>query len=216
MAVVVARDASIARDALDLITVDDEPLVPVLDPHVAARDTAPVIHPALGTNVAMRLHQRASDVDGAFAQAARRVRQRYSVPRLVPAPLATRGVLAQYQAPADLRTVWNTTQAPHRVQQFFTPLLQRPEPTRRVLAPDVGGRCGVQDCVLPDDVLIPSLAMRLRRPVTWSAGRRDNMLAYPGRGHPLDIAAAGQRDGVVRGIRVDIVADLGCDLQKLA
>jgi carbon-monoxide dehydrogenase large subunit len=67
----------------------------------------------------------------------------------------------------------------------------------------------VKDCLFPEDVLIPYLAMRLRRPVKWSEGRRDNMLAYHGRGHTLDIEAAVQRDGVVRGIRVDIVADIG-------
>src|SRR5262249_45798928 len=79
IAVVVAHNPYIARDAVELITVDYEPLVPVLDPDAAARDEAPVIHEAMGTNVAMRVRQRAGDVDGAFTQAARVVRQRYVV-----------------------------------------------------------------------------------------------------------------------------------------
>jgi carbon-monoxide dehydrogenase large subunit len=209
MVVVVAHDASIARDAVDLISVDYEPLVPILDPHDAASDTAPVIHEAMGTNVAMRLRQRAGDLEGAFAQADRIVRQRYVVPRIAPAPLETRGVLAQYQPQEDLLTVWNATQAPHRVKHFLTELLQRPEATVRVIAPDVGGSFGVKDCLFPEDVLIPYLALRLRRPVKWIEGRRDNMLAYHGRGHTLDIEAAVQCDGVLLGIRVDIVADIG-------
>jgi len=209
MVVVVAHDASIARDAVDLISVDYEPLVPILDPHDAASDTAPVIHEAMGTNVAMRLRQRAGDLEGAFAQADRIVRQRYVVPRIAPAPLETRGVLAQYQAHEDLLTVWNATQAPHRVRHFLTQLLRRPESTVRVIAPDVGGSFGVKDCLFPEDVLIPYLALRLRRPVKWIEGRRDNMLAYHGRGQTLDIEAAVRRDGVLLGIRVDIVADIG-------
>ena len=94
IAVVVAHDPYVARDAIELIRVDYEPLVPVLDPDAAARDEAPVIHAAMGTNVAMRLRQRAGDLDAALAQADHVVRQRYVVQRLVPAPLEMRGVLA--------------------------------------------------------------------------------------------------------------------------
>ena len=209
IAVVVAHDPYVARDAIALITVDYEPLVPVLDAEAAARDDAPIIHEALGTNVAMRLRQRAGDLDGAFAQADRVVRQRYVVQRIVPAPLETRGVLAQYQPQGDLLTVWNATQAPHRVKHFLVHLLQRPEQTVRVIAPDVGGSFGVKDCLFPEDVLIPYLAMRLRRPVKWIEERRENMLAYHGRGHSLDIEAAVRRDGVLLGIRVSVVADIG-------
>ncbi len=209
IAVVVAHDLYIARDALELITVDYEPLVPVLDPDAAARDEAPVIHAAMGTNVAMRLRQRAGDLEGALAQADHVVRQRYVVQRIVPAPLETRGVLAQYQPEEDLLTVWNATQAPHRVKHFLVHLLQRPEQTVRVIAPDVGGSFGVKDCLFPEDVLIPYLAIRLRRPVKWIEERRENMLAYHGRGHSLDIEAAVRRDGVLLGIRVYVVADIG-------
>jgi aerobic carbon-monoxide dehydrogenase large subunit len=209
MAVVVAHDPYIARDAMELITVDYEPLVPVLDADAAARDEAPVIHAAMGTNVAMRLRQRAGDLEGAWAQADHVIRQRYVVQRVVPAPLETRGVLAQYQSQADLLTVWNATQAPHRVKHFLVHLLQRPAQTVRVIAPDVGGSFGVKDCLFPEDVLIPYLAMRLGRPVKWIEERRENMLAYHGRGHSLDIEAAVRRDGVLLGIRVYVVADIG-------
>src|SRR5215470_9571835 len=209
IAMVVAHDPYIARDAVELISVDYEPLVPVLDPDAAARDEAPVIHAAMGTNVAMRLRQRAGDLEGALAQADHVVRQRYVVQRIVPAPLETRSVLAQYQPQEDLLTVWNATQAPHRVKHFLTHLLQRPESTVRVIAPDVGGSFGVKDCLFPEDVLIPYLAMRLGHPVKWIEERRENMLAYHGRGHSLDIEAAVRRDGVLLGIRVRVVADIG-------
>jgi carbon-monoxide dehydrogenase large subunit len=209
IAVVVAHDPYVASDAVELITVDYEPLVPVLDADTAAQDEAPVIHAAMGTNVAMRLRQRAGDVEGAWAQADHVIRQRYVVQRVVPAPLETRGVLAQYQPQEDLLTVWNATQAPHRVQHFLAHLLQRPVQTVRVIAPDVGGSFGVKDCLFPEDVLIPYLAIRLRRPVKWIEGRREHMLAYHGRGHTLEIEAAVRHDGVLLGIRVDVVADIG-------
>ena len=118
IAMVVAADPYVASDAVELLTVDYEPCAPVLDPIEAARHGAPVIHQTLGTNVAMRLQQQAGDLEGALAQADHVVRQRYVVQRVVPAPLETRGVLAQYQPQEDLLTVWNATQAPHRLKHF--------------------------------------------------------------------------------------------------
>jgi carbon-monoxide dehydrogenase large subunit len=209
VAVVVAQDTSIARDAVECVAVDYEPLSPLLDPHAAVQEDAPTIHPALGTNVAMRVRQRAGDVEAAFAQADHVIRQRYVVPRLAPAPLETRGVMAHYQPEENLLTVWNSTQAAQRVKHYLSRLLNRPQEALRVIAPDVGGSFGVKDCIFPEDVLIPHLALRLGKPVKWVEERRENMLAYHGRGMSLDIEAAVRGDGVLLGMRVRVVADIG-------
>jgi carbon-monoxide dehydrogenase large subunit len=209
VAVVVAGDLSVAKDGVELLGVDYEPLAPVLDPHEAMRDDAPIIQEALGTNMALRVRQRAGDLDEAFARADHVIRQRYLVPRLAPVPLETRGVMAHYQPEEELLTVWNSTQAAQRVRHYLSRLLSRPEHTLRVIAPDVGGSFGVKDCIFPEDVLVPYLAFRLGQPVKWVEERRENMLAYHGRGIGLDIEAAVRRDGVVLGMRAHIVADIG-------
>jgi carbon-monoxide dehydrogenase large subunit len=209
LAVVVAQDPSAAKDALERITVDYDPLTPILDPFEAVREDAPVIHHTLGTNVAMQVRHRAGDVDDAFARADHVIRQRYVVPRLTPAPLETRGVVAHYQPQEKRLTVWNSTQAAHRVKGYLSRLLHCPEEMLRVIAPDVGGSFGVKDCLFPEDVLVPYLTLRLGQPVKWTEERRENMLAYHGRGMSLDIEAAVRHDGVILGMRVDIVADLG-------
>ena len=209
VAVVVARDPAVARDAVECIAIDYEPLSPILEPDAAVHSQAPVIHEALGTNMAMRVHQRAGDVEAAFAQADQVIRQRYVVPRLAPAPLETRGVVAHYQPEANLLTVWNSTQAAQRVKHYLSLLLNRPEEGLRVIAPDVGGSFGVKDCIFPEDVLIPYLALHLGKPVKWVEERREDMLAYHGRGMSLDIEAAVRGDGVLLGMRVRVVADIG-------
>jgi carbon-monoxide dehydrogenase large subunit len=209
VAMVVANNPSIARDAIDLMRVEYDPLAPVLDPLEAAREEAPVIHALLGTNVALQLRQRAGDLEGAFARADHIIRQRYVVPRVAPTPLETRGVMAQYQPQEHLLTVWNSTQAAQRVKRSLAHLLTWPADSLRVIAPDVGGSFGVKDCLFPEDVLVPYLALRLRRPIRWIEERREHMLAYHGRGHSLDVEAAVRRDGVFLGLRVRVVADLG-------
>jgi carbon-monoxide dehydrogenase large subunit len=209
VAVMVAQHPYAADDALDRIAVDYEPLSATLDPLEAMRDGVSVIHAALGTNVAMRVRQHAGDLDGAFARADHVIRQRYLVPRLAPAPLETRGVMASYQPQEGLLTVWNSTQAAHRLKHYLSHMLNWPEGALRVVAPDVGGSFGVKDCIFPEDVLVPYLALRLGQPVKWVEDRRENMLAYHGRGMSLDVEVAVRSDGRLLGLRAHIIADLG-------
>jgi carbon-monoxide dehydrogenase large subunit len=123
--------------------------------------------------------------------------------------LETRGVIGDYDPAEDFLTVWDSTQAPHQVKRYLAQMLERPEETIRVVAPDVGGSFGIKDCLLPDDALIPYLSLRLERPVKWIEDRQENLLTYHGRGMSLDVEAAVKSDGTFLGIRVKIVADLG-------
>ncbi|MBI3326526.1 MAG: xanthine dehydrogenase family protein, partial [Nitrospinae bacterium] len=211
VAVVVARDRYVARDAVDRIQVDYEPLRPMLDPLEAAREDSSPIHEHLGTNIALRIHhdRQGHDLDRAFAQADRIIQQRYDVQRLAPVPLETRGLVADYQPQEDLLTIWASTQSPHRVRRQIAHLLNRPESCVRVIAPDVGGGFGEKGGAFPEDVAIAYLAVVLGQPIKWVADRQENMLGFHGRGHSVDVEAAVKNDGSMLGIRLRIVADAG-------
>ena len=211
VAVVAARDRYVARDAVDLIQVEYEPLRPILDPLEAAQAESLPIHAQLRTNIALRIrHDRQADaLDAAFAQADRIIRQRYDVQRLAPVPLETRGLVAWYQPQEDLLTVWASTQGPHRVRRQLARLLNRPESGVRVIAPDVGGGFGEKGGAFPEDVAIAYLAVALGQPIQWVADRQENMLGFHGRGHLVDVEAAVKDDGTLLGIRLRIVADAG-------
>ncbi|MCH7714143.1 MAG: xanthine dehydrogenase family protein molybdopterin-binding subunit [Chloroflexi bacterium] len=206
---VVAEDRYLAQEALESITVDYQPLPPVIDPDEAVSATSPVIHPELGSNVAIRARQGGGDVEAAFARADHVIRQKYDSQRVVPAPLETRGIIADYQAQSNSLTVWNSTQAPHRVRDYLAETLDRPADTIRVVAPDVGGSFGMKDCIYSEDVLVPYLSVMLERPIKWVETRQENMLAYHGRGQTLDMEMAFQKDGTILGMRVRIIADTG-------
>ncbi|MCZ6875974.1 MAG: xanthine dehydrogenase family protein molybdopterin-binding subunit, partial [bacterium] len=209
IAILVAKDPYVARDGLDLISVDYEPLPPVIDPLAALDPEAPIVHQAWDSNVAMRLRQQGGDLEAAFAQADHIIRQHYQIPRVAPSPVEGRGVLAHYQPQSDQLTVWDSTQAPHRVRTYLARLLNRAETTIRVIVPEVGGSFGVKDCLFPEDFLIPYLALRLEKPIKWSETRQENLLTYHGRGQSAEVEIAVRRDGVILGIRAHIVADLG-------
>jgi carbon-monoxide dehydrogenase large subunit len=209
VAIVVAQDLSLAQDAREVIQVDYVPLPPVIDPLEAMHADTPIVHQELGTNIALRTRNAGGDIAAALAQAAHVVRQRYQVQRLAPAPLETRGIVAHYQPQDDVLTVWDSTQHPHAIRDHLARVLHRSESRVRVVAPDVGGGFGEKGGLYPEEMAIPALAIRLGRPVKWVEERRENLLAFHGRGHTVDVEAAVQRDGTLLGLRVQIVADLG-------
>ena len=209
VAVVVAKNPYLARDGAELVAVDYEPLTPVVNPVDAANEDVPVIHPHLGTNVAMRSVQEGGDIEKAFAQAAHIVRQKYQIPRLAPSSMETRGVIGNYDASSDLLTVWDSTQAPNQIKKYLAQMLGRLEESIRVVAPDVGGSFGIKDCLFSEDVLMPFLALRLQKPVKWIEDRQENLITYHGRGMSLDAEVAVDKNGVILGIRASILADIG-------
>ena len=209
VAVVIAEDPYSAADALEQILVDYETLPAVIDPDQATEEAAIVVHSDLGSNVSLRTLNAGGDLNAAFSQAKHVVRQTYQVQRLAPAPMEPRGLVADYQPEDDLLTVWDSTQHPHEVREHLVHLLGRTESGIRVVAPDVGGGFGEKGCLFPEEVLVPYLAIVLGRPIKWMESRQENMTAFHGRGHSVEVEAAVKSDGTILGIKVDIVADLG-------
>ena len=209
VAVVVAADLHQAREALELIQVDYDALPAVIDPLEAIGEDAPVIHQQMDTNVAMRVVHTGGDLEGAFAQADHVVRQQYHVQRLAPAPMETRGLVADYQQQDDLLTIWDSTQHPHAIKERLAQRLNRPESKLRVIAPDVGGGFGEKGSLFPEEVAVAYLAILLGRPIKWVEDREENMLAFHGRGHSVDMEVAVKSDGAILGMKVSIVSDLG-------
>ena len=209
VAIVLAENIYTAEDAVELVAIDYEILPAVIDPREAATDGAPVIHEQFGSNIVLRTVNAGGDLDGAFAGADCVITQRFDVQRVAPAPMEPRGLLAEYDADGDLLTVWDSTQHPHEIREHLARLLARPLESVRVACPDVGGGFGEKGCFFPEELAIPYLAMKLRRPIKWVESRQENMLCFHGRGHSIDMEAAAQSDGTLLGIRVKVTADLG-------
>jgi carbon-monoxide dehydrogenase large subunit len=90
-----------------------------------------------------------------------------------------------------------------------TPMECRGVIARYELAPDVGGGFGQKVEIWPEEAACGYLAMMLEQPIKWIETRRENMLAYHGRGYCGDVAAAVKRDGRILGMRFRLLADLG-------
>jgi carbon-monoxide dehydrogenase large subunit len=79
-----------------------------------------------------------------------------------------------------------------------------------VIAPEVGGGFGAKLSVYPEELLVPWAAMRVGRPVKWIEDRSENLQATThGRDQVHDAELAVNADGMLRGLRVALTADLG-------
>ena len=144
VAVVVATDRYIARDAADLVEVDYEELQAVADPEKSIAEGAPAVHPEWPDNVAFTFHQEGGDTEQAFRDADVVVRQRITSQRLIPTAMETRGVLAEWRAGEKTLTLHSSTQIPHLLRTLVAGILGMPENLLRVITPEVGGGFGIQ------------------------------------------------------------------------
>jgi carbon-monoxide dehydrogenase large subunit len=177
VAAVVAEDVYEATDAAETVEVDYVPLAPVVDIEAATRPGSPLVHPEVPDNLAMHLVQRCGDAATALRGAPHVLRERFRITRGGGQPIETRGVIAEVDEAAGELRVWSSTQEPHTVRATIAAVLDRPDRTIRVIAPDTGGGFGAKLNVYPEEVLVPWLALRLRRPVKWVETRREHLLS---------------------------------------
>src|SRR5260370_1879930 len=216
VAVVVATDRYIARGAADLVEVDYEPLQTVTDTVKAIAPGAPPVHPEWPDNTAFNYHQEGGDVDKAFAEADVVVKQRITSQRLIPAPMETRGVVAEWLAGDRALTLHSSTQIPHLLRSLIAMMLGLEENRLRVVTPEVGGAFGCKLNVYAEEALMGFVAMKIGKPVKWIESRRENFTCtIHGRGHVDYYEVAAKRDGTILGIKLKLIQDVGAYHQLL-
>lgn len=210
VAVVAAADAYAARDALELVAVDYEPLPAVIDLERALDADAPLVHEDLGTNLCVEGSRSVGDPAAAFAAADGVISLRLVEPRLAPNPLEPRAVTAAYDRGVGELTLWLSTQAPHTERRAVAGVLGLAESRVRVLSRDVGGGFGAKIDTYPETIIAAALAMRLNRPVQWVEERQEEFTStIHGRGEIQYVEAAYRKDGVLLALRTRYYTDLG-------
>ena len=210
VAAVVADDRYTAEDALELIAVEYEPLPAVTDPEAAMTVGSPLVHEEAGTGVLLARSFSQGDVDAAFRGAAVVVGDRFRFHRHAGVAIENRACLAQYQAGTGVLTLWSSTQVPGILRDALADLLGVPAHRLRVVAPDVGGGFGVKSALYPEEITVCALARSLGRPVKWVGDRREDLLtSTQAWDEVIDAELAVAADGIIRGLRARVVADIG-------
>jgi aerobic carbon-monoxide dehydrogenase large subunit len=209
VACVVARNRYEAADAAAAIDVDYEPLPPVLDMRAALADDSPKVHAAGNKSFEWSLVN--GDVDAAFRDAPVVIERNYRQQRLIPTAMEPRAVVC---APSGNEfTIWSATQIPHIVRTMLALVTGISEQELRVIAPDVGGGFGSKLQVTAEEVLTLLAARKLHKPVKWTESRSEgNLTIHHGRDQWQRIRIAAERDGKLRGMSADLLADMGAYL----
>jgi carbon-monoxide dehydrogenase large subunit len=216
VAVVVATDRYLARDAADLVEVDYDVLPAVADPEKALAPGAPPVHPEWPDNVAFTFHQEGGNVEQAFRDADVIVKQRITSQRLIPTAMETRGVIAEWRAGERAMTMYSSTQIPHLLRTMVAGILGMPENLLRVITPEVGGGFGSKLNVYAEEALMCFIAKRIGKPVKWVESRRENFTCtIHGRGHVDYFELAAKRDGTMLGMKLKLIQDIGSYHQLL-
>jgi carbon-monoxide dehydrogenase large subunit len=149
-------------------------------------------------------------VTEAFASAASIVEVEIEQPLLAPMPLEPRATLAEWDAEKGSLLVWTSSQSPHRLRANLAGSLRLDPSFIHVVAADVGGAFGGKASIYPEDVVTAWAAMRLARPVKWSASRSEEFLsASYGRGASLQGELAVDNSGKLVGLRASVAFPLG-------
>jgi carbon-monoxide dehydrogenase large subunit len=209
VAAVAAETPEAAKDALDLIVVDYEPLPAAVGVVAAAGEGAPLVWPAASGNIAARMrHGDAAASDAAFAKAAHVVKLDLVNQRLAAAPMEPRAALVE---PKDGRlTARLSTQMPSSARDSLAGALGLDPKAIRVVADDVGGGFGMKTGIYPEDIVVAYAAHKLQRPVRWAAERSEEFLAAS---HGRDVVSHAEMaldaEGKVLAYRVRSLADVG-------
>jgi carbon-monoxide dehydrogenase large subunit len=212
VAMVVAEDRYIARDALDLIDVDYDPLPVVVDAKKATEPGAPQIHENAPNNIVMEWEcGDKAKADAAIGSAQVVVKEQIINQRLIPTPMEPRGSIARYDEATGEFTLWATTQAPHVHRLLITAFVFGiPETKLRIIAPNIGGGFGQKIFTYPDMLFTMWAARKIGRPVKYMEDRSENYKSSThGRDHVTDAEIAGTRDGMITGLRITTYANMG-------
>ena len=219
VAAVIAEDRAAALDAAEAVDVDYEVLPAVADLAAAVAPGAPLVHDRFGSNLVFEIEKGdKAKTEAALAAAAQVVELELVNQRLAGSPLEPRAYLCDYDAAADLTTLYATTQMPHYLRRWLAIYtLHIPEHRIRVVAPDVGGGFGLKGNFPVEVSTVVWAARRLGRPVKWTATRSESLISDPqARDHVSRARMGFDRDGRIVALQIDTLAALGGYLSNFA
>ena len=175
IAAVAAIDRDTAREALELIEVDYEPLEVVFDARQALAEGAPQIHPLYPGNLNAEVHQEFGDV-----AAARKLARVIKTGRLESemqdaAFLEPQAAIASFDLHGRLELI-TSTQSVHYIQRAVAMVLGLTMDRVRVIKPYVGGGFGPKAGPASHELIACLLARQTGRPVKLVFDREEVFL----------------------------------------
>ncbi|MBV8192692.1 MAG: xanthine dehydrogenase family protein molybdopterin-binding subunit [Alphaproteobacteria bacterium] len=219
VAMIAAETLDQARDAMEALEVEYEPLPAVVTAGQALAPDAPLIHDDVAGNLMCRWTRGdAAATDAAFARAAHVASLGIRSPRQIVHYMETRAAWSAYDAAQDLVTVTLSSQGvqiPHRL--MCERVLNVPKDKLRLVTEDVGGGFGPKYPISAEAALIAWATRKLGRGLRWSCERGELAVADS---HARDLVAKAElaldAEGKFLGLRVRAQANFGAYVSMFA
>ncbi|MDA8043946.1 MAG: xanthine dehydrogenase family protein molybdopterin-binding subunit [Actinomycetota bacterium] len=209
-AMVVARSRAEAEDAVELIELDVESLVPVAD-YTTALLSDERVHPQLEDNRAGGMVQPLDDELRTLLESAPySATDTFVQNRYLAVPMETRGIVAWWDPGRMSFDIWVSTQSPHDVRTVTARVTGVSENQVRVQMGDVGGGFGQKAYLARDEQIVILASYHLGCPVKWIEDRRENLVAATSsRAERATVSIAADQLGNILGVRVDHIDEVG-------
>lgn len=210
VAAVAAVDEEVAEKALDLITVDYEPLLPVFDPLEALKDGAPVIHEHAPNNISSEVLIEFGDVEKGLKDSRFVLEETFETDGLSHCQIEPYTSLASFDRISKKLMMWMPHQSPFTRQKGLSNTLKMPVGDIRVLKSYIGGAFGGRSEVSPADFCAALLSIKSGRPVKIAYSREETF-AMTRQKHPwlVTVKMGANRDGDLMAAKIRVIADGG-------
>src|SRR4051812_13277154 len=207
LGMVAAVDRRTAERAGALIDVEYEVLSPVFSAADALDAAAPLVHEALGSNLALEDSLEWGDVEQGLAQADRIFDARFSSGNLFQHPMEPAGSCIA-SVVGDTAALWLTTEKPYGIAAQIAPLLHIKPENVRVRVPYVGGGFGAKQ-LIPPMLAATALSRRVGRPVKYVASAEESFRANARHAMVYSARVGVRADGTLVALAVDLDLDTG-------
>jgi carbon-monoxide dehydrogenase large subunit len=198
-----------AEDLADQVGVELDELPAVVDCVEAMKPNSARLFDAWPDNAFITSTVTEGDA-GFISSAPIRLRRQLKMNRQATVSLECRGILAYWDHRNDELVVHLSTQGGHVIRLGLSQALGLPENKLRIIAPDVGGGFGGKNRLMPEDIAVAAIAMKVGHPVRWIEDRREHLIAsIHAREHFYDLTISADRDGTLLGVEGDVYIDAG-------
>lgn len=210
VAAVAAVDEDAAFDALGLIEIEYEPLLPIGSIEEAIANPLPRIHDYGDQgNFHKLVSMEFGDTEEGFTRADRIYEDLFFYEGNTHLPLEQHAAVGDF-GPDGKLTLWTCTQTPHYVHRALAKVLEMPASRIRVIATPNGGGFGGKSDPFNHEIVVAHLSRVTGRPVKICLTREEVFYCHRGR-HPtlMRVKTGVKSDGAITAMHFQTVLDGG-------
>ena len=209
IAMCVASTRAEAEDIAQQVIVDYEELPAVVDMIEARLNPKAFLHEEWGDNLFLTTVKH-TDLTQIKEKADIRINKKLRTARQVMSPMEGRGVICDWNPRLEQLLVYSAAQMPHINRAGLSECLGLAQANIRVIAPDVGGGFGYKGILLPEEICLSWLTLKLKAPVKWIEDRREQLIANANcREHDYDITVYADKTGKLLAVDCEATVDSG-------